>query len=234
MKNETVLVAILKNKNDQRILLKHHWYRIPVEFLPKREFKYLAFYQPTIFGKHGKRIEYYARVLRRKVCKRISLLPKEAKHPRANDNYLKLEFAEVKKLPRPIRNIIPRRVSFGFTTLKNLFSSRDILELYGVPATEQIIGQRLKYFGIKAEPEFPVSIKNKRFRLDFAIVRGDKRIAIECDNYRAHANKAQKRKDKIKDVYLRRAGWRVIRLKEQDIVENPDSCIEKIKKLTRS
>ncbi len=229
--DKLVLVGVLKSKNDRRILLRHRWYRIPVEFLPKRRFEYIAFYQPIIFGKHGKRVEYYGKVLRKKVYKRIQLLPKEPDHPRAKDDYLKVEFAELKRLPRPVRNIIPRRVFFGFTSLGNLLSARDILELYGVPATEQIVGRRLKRYGIRATPEFSVRIEGKRFRLDFAIIRGGKCIAVECDNYKAHANKLQKRKDKMKDAYLRRAGWRVIRLKERDIIENLDSCIKRVQKV---
>ena len=229
--DKIVLVSVLKSKNDRRILLRHRWYRIPVEFLPKRRFEYIAFYQPLIFGKHGKRIEYYGKVLRKKVYQRIQLLPKEPDHLRAKDDYLKVEFAELKRLPRPVRNIIPRRVFFGFTSLKNLLSARDILELYGVPATEQIVGRRLKRCGIKAASEFPIRIRGKRFRLDFAIIRGERCIAIECDNYKAHANKPQRRKDKMKDAYLRRAGWRIIRLKERDIIENLDSCIKRIQKV---
>ena len=64
-KNKIVLVGVLKNKRDLGILLEKHWYRIPVFFLPKKKFDYLAFYQPEGFGRRGKRIEYYARVVRR-------------------------------------------------------------------------------------------------------------------------------------------------------------------------
>lgn len=227
---KTVLVGVLKNKNDRRILLRERWYRIPVEFLPKRRFAYVAFYQPAAFGKKGKRIEYYARVRRKKVLRRTKLLPKETSHPRARENYLKIEFGEVKRLPRPVRNVIPRRVSFGFTDLKTLLSARDILELYGVPKTEQIVKSRLKKLGIKPLSEFPVSIKGKRFRIDLAVFSPNGRLAIECDNYKAHLGKPQKSKDKTKDSYLRRAGWRVIRLKEKDIIENLDACMRRIKK----
>ena len=232
--NKSVLVGVLKNRRDQRILLKRCWYRIPAGFLPKRKFRYVAFYQPAVFGRGGKRIEYYAKVLRRRVVKRIELLPKEPGHPQANDDYLKIEFKEVRKLPRPVKNIVPRRVSFGFTTLKKLFSARDILELYGVPPTERIVGERLRRLGWKAVPEFPVTASGKRFRLDFAITESGKRIAVECDNERAHAGKTQKRKDKAKNFRLRRAGWRVIRLKEKDIVENLDACMRRIQKAIKN
>lgn len=230
-KNKTVLVGVLKNKNDLKILLKEHWYRIPVFYLPKKKFTYIAFYQPAAFGRKGKRIEYYARVARRKIVKRINLLPKEWHHPRAKDDYLKCEFSKIEKLPEPIKNIIPRRISFGFTTLKMLFSARNILELYGVPPTEQIIERRLKQLGIEIRAEFPVSIKGKRFRIDLAIFKNNQKIAIECDNFKAHAGKFQRAKDRIKNFYLRREGWRVIRLKERDIIEHLDRCLARIQKI---
>ncbi|MEX2033476.1 MAG: DUF559 domain-containing protein [Candidatus Colwellbacteria bacterium] len=228
---ETVLVGVLKSRNDQRILLQEHWYRIPAAFLPKRKFQYVAFYQPATFGRQGKQIDYYAKVSRRRIRKRISLLPREKDHPRAKDNYLKLEFKEVKKLLRPVKNIIPRRVYFGFTTLQDLFSARNILELYHVPPTEEIVGRYLKSHGIKFQSEFPVSVNKKRFRLDFAIIHNGKHVAIECDNEKAHANKLQRRKDKIKDAYLRRVGWQVIRLKERDVIENIDACTARVKQV---
>ena len=227
---KTVLVGVLKSKNDLKILLKKHWYRIPLCYLPKRKFKYIAFYQPAVFGRWGKRIEYYGRVTRRKIIKRINLLPNESKHLRAQDDYLKCHFTKIEKLSKPIRNIIPRRVSFGFTTLKKLFSSRNILELYDVPPTEQIVEKRLRQLGIETKPEYTVLLNGRRFRVDLAIFKNGRKIAIECDNLKAHRGKFQKTKDKIKNLYLRRSGWRVIRLKERDIMEHLDRCVLRIQK----
>lgn len=221
----TVLVSVLKNKSDLRILLKDNWYRIPMAFLPKRKFTYLAFYQPALFGRLGKRIRYYARVLSSKTVKRIDLLPKERNHPRAHDYYLRIELAWIKKLARPIRNIIPRRVSFGFTTLKSLLKAGDILELYGISPTEQIVDRGLNRLGIKTKKEFSVSKGGKRYRLDLAVFCRNGRIAIECDNRKAHSSSAQIDKDKMKDKFLKRHGWHIIRLTERDIIERLDYCL---------
>src|SRR3989338_7041011 len=206
LKSASVLVGVLKNKNDLRILLRDYWYRIPAVFMPKRQFKYLAFYQPAIFGRNGKRILYYACVVKREIVKRIALLPKETKHPRAHDDSIKITFQRIKELSRPIKNIIPRRISFGFTTLKKLLSAKDILELYGVPKTEQIMEKRLKRLGIKLNTEHSISMvrpphhkkEGKRYRIDIAVFCRDGQIAIECDNRKAHSSKAQTAKDKKK------------------------------------
>lgn len=232
--SKTVLVGVLKSVNDRRILLKSGWYRIPIAFLPKRKFRYLAFYQPAVFGKRGKRIEYYARILRKKRTKRIRLLPKEKSHPRAHDDYLKIEFSWIKKLDRPIRNIIPRRVSFGFVSLKTLLSSKNILELYDVPPTEEIMRKGLNHLDVKTVQELGVSSGGRRYRIDLAVFCKNGRIAIECDNLKAHSSKAQRKKDKLKDVFLKRRGWRVVRLKERDIIEKPDNCFARVKKLVEN
>lgn len=223
------MVCILKDKRDLRILLQEKWYRIPMVFLPRRKFTHLAFYQPAEFGRFGKRIQYYARVLNRKTVKRIDLLPKEKNHPRANDDYLKIEVAWIKKLARPIKNVIPRRVTFGFTTLKSLLKAGDILELYGIAPTEQIIERGLNSLGIKTEKELTVSKEGKRYRLDLAVFCRRGRIAIECDNRKAHSG-VQVDKDKIKDAFLKRHGWHVIRLTERDITERLDDCLGQVVK----
>ena len=230
MKKKTVLVCILKHKRDRRILLQERWYRIPVAYLPRRKFTHLAFYQPIEFGRFGKRIQYYARVLKGGIVKRIDLLPKEKNHPRAYEDYVRIEVAWVKKLAHPIKNIIPRRVSFGFTSLRSLLKAGDILELYGIPPTEQIIERGLQRLGIKTEKEFTISKDGKRYRLDLAVFCRKGRIAIECDNLKAHSG-AQVGKDKIKDAFLRRHGWHVIRLKEPDITERLDYCLGLVAKV---
>lgn len=228
-----VLVCVLKSKRDLRILLKENWYRIPVAFLPRRKFAYLAFYQPAEFGRFGKRIQYYARALSSRTVKRIELLPKERSHPCAHDDYLKIELAWVKRLAHPIKNIIPRRVSFGFTSLKSLLKAGDILELYGVAPTEQIVERGLHRLGIKTEKELTISKDGKRYRLDLAVFCRNGRIAIECDNRKAHSG-AQLEKDKLKDKFLKRNGWQLVRLTESDITERLDYCLGQVEKVANS
>ena len=234
VQKKAVLVGVLKSKSDLRILLEEKWYRIPVAFLPKKKFTHIAFYQPIQFGRSGKRIEYYARVAKREVKKRVELLPSEPEHPRACEPYLKCSFRSVEKLPRPIRNIIPRRVSFGFTDLNTLRSARDILQLYGVPATEQIIEKELRRIGIRPNTEYGIMNSGKRYRIDLAIFCKKGKIAIECDNRKAHASKIQRQKDRQKDAALKHLGWRLIRLTEEDILEQLYSCISGIQRAIRS
>lgn len=223
-RNNSALVCVLKGKRDLHLLLRERWYRIPVAFFPKRHFTHLALYQPASFGRRGKRIEYFARVLGKKTARRIELLPDEPLHPRAQDEYVKIIVARAQKLQRPIKNIIPRRVSFGFTTLRALTTARDVLELYGVPKTEQILSARLARSGIATDAERTVSARGRRCRIDLAVWCARGALAIECDNAKAHSSCAQKQKDKQKDAFLKRLGWRVLRFTEQEIVERLDWC----------
>lgn len=227
------MVAVLKSKRDFDLLIKESWYRIPVSHLPARIFKYLAFYQPVSFGNRGKRIVYYAKVLNYRIAKRKNLLPKEAVHPRAENFYLKIRIGKIKKLPHPVKNIIPRRISFGFTTLGRLLKSKNILELYNVVSIEKIMEEKLKRAGIKAMPQFSVICGSKRFRLDFAIFCKKTSIAVECDNKKAHSGKFRRKKDKIKNTLLKQCGWKVIRFPEEDIISDLNGCILKVKKAVR-
>jgi very-short-patch-repair endonuclease len=231
--NKIVLVGVLKSRRDLDLLLTENWYRIPVARAPKLRFHYLAFYEPAVFGRRGKCIRYYARVLSHQTVKRMDLLPAESTHLKARDYYFRIRVDRVRKLPRPIRNIIPRRVSFGFTTLDRLLGSKNILQVYDVVPTEQFVGDGLKSAGIKAASQYHVLGGKKRYRLDFAVFCRKGAIAIECDNKKAHSGLRQREKDGIKDNFLRRRGWVVIRLREYDIVSDLNSCILRIKRAVR-
>lgn len=233
-KDEAVLVGVLKDKRDLEILLKEKWYRIPTRYAPIRQFAYLAFYQPAHFGREGKQIQYYAPVARRQKFLRHILLPGESEHPRAREEYLRVQVRRIKILPRPIRNNTPRRVSFGFTTLSRLKISKNILQLYNILPTEEIMKNNLRHSGVKALPQYYVSVGGKRYCLDFAIFCKRGRIAIECDNKKAHSSTLQKQKDNAKDKHLRRHGWEVVRLTEGEIISNPRACTHSIRRVIKT
>lgn len=219
-KNQIVLVGVLKSQRDFDILLRQHWYRIPVAHAPVQQFQYLAFYQPAGFVRNGKCIRYYARVLGYRTVRRDRLLPDESDHPRARDLYLRIRVGKIQKLARPIRNVIPRRVNFGFTTLHRLRTARDLLQLYDIAPIEQIVEDALRRMKIPVKVQYTIRCGRKHFRLDCAVFCKHGAIAIECDNTASHRTREQKKKDKQKDRTLRVFGWTVLRLSEKEILLN--------------
>lgn len=201
--------------------------------MPRRKFHYLAFYEPARFGRQGKCIRSYARVLRYHTEKRRDLLPDEPHHPGAGENYVKIQIGRILYLSRPIKNMPPRRVSFGFATLERFLTSKNILQLYRVVPSEQIVSRALRSAGIPAVPQYYISGGKKRYCLDFAIVCRRGLIAVECDNLKAHSGTRRQRRDRDKDIFLRRHGWCVIRLTEHTIVSDIRSCVARVRRAVR-
>ena len=61
----TVLVAVMNNPRDLAIVRDQHWYRIPVDRVPRRGLHapILAFYQTGAFGDEKWSVNYYAAAL---------------------------------------------------------------------------------------------------------------------------------------------------------------------------
>ena len=79
------------------------WYRIPLRTAPKVvSVDYLAFYQPGSFGERGGQIEYVASVRGHELASRAELLKEEADHPRANEEYFKIQIGSLERLRKPI------------------------------------------------------------------------------------------------------------------------------------
>lgn len=65
------------------------------------------------------------------------------------------------------------------------------------------------------------------YRIDITIPGA--RIAIEADGKAYHSSPSQKAHDRKKDAYLRRQGWKVIRISGRQINGNLQGVINKIK-----
>jgi hypothetical protein len=94
------LVAVMKNGRDMEIARHHGWYRIPVRTAPKHmDFGWLALYQTNVFKTEGSAVNYYGRVTSRTIVKRWELFPNEPSHPRAQEDYYKITFSRLERLP---------------------------------------------------------------------------------------------------------------------------------------
>ncbi len=89
---------------------------------------------------------------------------------------------------------------------------------------EEAMDEALKENGIEASYNFPIRSKHG-YILDFAIV--DLKIDIECDGEAWH--KKGNSRDRKRNWVLRNMGWKILRFRGKQILENVDECIKEIK-----
>jgi len=82
---------------------------------------------------------------------------------------------------------------------------------------------------IESEHWFGDQEKHGRFRVDFILK--DARLIIELDGYDYHSTKEQLEKDAIRQRYLSRAGYTVIRFTGREINRNPKSCVSEVREI---
>lgn len=87
---------------------------------------------------------------------------------------------------------------------------------------EEKVKEYLKKKGI--DYVFQHSIRTG-FVIDFALL--EQKIAIEVDGKNWHSSKEAQQRDRFKDYMLKREGWKVIRIKEEEI-DNLDSLLSSI------
>jgi hypothetical protein len=114
---DLILVCVLPSPRDLEIARLLGWYRIPLRTAPKVvAVDALAFYQPGTFGEHSGQIEYTSKVRGHELTTRGELLHDEPDHPRAAEEYFKLQLGPLERLPRPIIADKWRRLTFLYTT----------------------------------------------------------------------------------------------------------------------
>jgi len=127
---DLILVAFLPTPRDLEIARLLGWYRIPLRTAPKVvAVDYLAFYQPLTFGERGGQIEYVAEVRGHELTTRGELLQDEADHPRAREEYYKIQIGGFEKLKEPIVADKWKRITFFYTTGEYLLHAKTINDL---------------------------------------------------------------------------------------------------------
>ncbi|MGZ9226671.1 MAG: hypothetical protein ACXW4M_14065, partial [Anaerolineales bacterium] len=90
---------------------------------------YLAFYQPSAFGERGGQIEYIAEVRGHELTTRAELLKDEADHPRAKEEYYKIQIGGLEKLKEIIVSDKWKRITFLYTTGEYLLKAKTLNDL---------------------------------------------------------------------------------------------------------
>src|SRR5215211_5749840 len=127
---DLVLVSFLPTPRDLEIARLLGWYRIPLRTAPKVvAVDYLAFYQPSSFGERGGQIEFIAEVGGHELTTRGELLKDEAGHPRAKEEYYKMQIGGLERLREPILAEKWKRITFLYTTGEYLLHAKTINDL---------------------------------------------------------------------------------------------------------
>ena len=142
---DLILVCVLPGPRDLEIARLLGWYRFPFRTAPKVvAVDALAFYQPGTFGEFGGRIEYLTRVRGYELTKRAELLRDEPEHPRAGEEYFKLQLGPLEKLAHPVVADKWRRLTFLYTTGEYLLKAQTLNELVVQSDERQLLWQSLR------------------------------------------------------------------------------------------
>jgi hypothetical protein len=164
--SDIVLIAFLPNPKDLEIARLLGWYRIPLKSAPKLiAADWLAFYQPKSFGKENRwRIENIAPINGFELATRVDLFKEQPDHPRALEEYYKIQIGEIQTLKTPILADKLKRITFKYTTGEHLLSAETIpeLTLYNDERNRvwRTLRERVKtsqFYKIDDLPELPIA-----------------------------------------------------------------------------
>jgi hypothetical protein len=140
-----VLVCLLPTPRDLEIARLLGWYRIPFRTAPKVvAVDYLAFYQPGSFGDQSGRIEWTAPVRGHELTTRAELLRDEPDHPRAREEYFKVQLGPLERLKQPILADKWKRLTFLYTTGEYLLKAQTLNDLVVQSDERQLLWQSLR------------------------------------------------------------------------------------------
>lgn len=140
-----ILVAYLPTPRDLEIARLLGWYRIPLRSAPKVvAVDYLAFYQPASFGERAGQIEFVSEVRGHELTTRAELLRDEASHPRAREEYYKIQLGGLEKLQSPITTDKWKRITFLYSTGEYFLKAKTINDLVVDGDERQVLWRSLR------------------------------------------------------------------------------------------
>jgi len=142
---DLILVCLLPTPRDLEIARLLGWYRIPLRTAPKVvAVDQLAFYQPSTFADRGGQIEFIAQVKGHELTTRGELLKDEADHPRAKEEYYKIQLGGLEKLSQPIIADKWKRLTFLYTTGEYLLNAKLLNDLVVHAQEREILWKSLR------------------------------------------------------------------------------------------
>jgi hypothetical protein len=211
-----VLVVLVNNRTDWAHVVERGWYRIPLKHMPNPvAASYLAFYQSRVFGADAFRVRFYAPVLRYRLATRRELLPDQPDHPRADEQYYRVEVGPLVELAYPVPSRRLRRITFIPTTLRRLEEADEINDLWLGDDVEEMLWSLFRDAGLKAERRLEIGEGKHRYVVPLAVPDGEGGgVAVFCDEQTRPATLG---------------GWRVLGVPPSEIRGAPDACVERVR-----
>jgi hypothetical protein len=152
---DLVLAAVLKDKRDLEIARVLGWYRIPLKSAPKTvAVDYLALYQTAKFGEDKWAINYIAPVRGHELTTRAQLLRTQPNHPRAGEQYYKIQIGPLERLEHPVPSRAWRRITFLYTTGEHLLRADELNDLIVQSAERDRLWKALRERGLQPERQY--------------------------------------------------------------------------------
>jgi very-short-patch-repair endonuclease len=82
--------------------------------------------------------------------------------------------------------------------------------------------------------DFAPQVTAGPYRVDFALIGRNFKIAIECDGYEFHSSEAQISADNGRDLELMIDGWIVVRFLGRDLWRDVQGCVADVAMLVRA
>jgi hypothetical protein len=187
---DLILVAVMPSPRDLEIARVLGWYRIRYVKAPKTvAVDQVAFYQTARFGAEKWSIHYTAPVLGHELVTRAELLRTERDHPRAKEQYFKLQLGPLETLARPIPSLKWRRLTFFYTTGERLLQATEINDLIVDGEERELLWTALKEHGLPAEAAYE---SRRGLQVDFAILCALGNLGVLIDDQKAGERPALK------------------------------------------
>jgi very-short-patch-repair endonuclease len=229
-----VLVAILPKLLDFEIARTRLWYRVPLDQVHGRlrdcwPPKWLAFYQPKVFGAEAHSINYFGRVVNIREVARHELFPDEPHDDRSLRRYCQLFLEDLRRTERPIRSPSWRRINFIPTTWRKFVAAAEINDLFDDSPLEDLVWSEFKSRGIPAQRQWRIELGGRSYFLDFAIYCASGKLDVETDGDTWHANPERAAADNLRDNDLQSDGWKLLRFGTRQIREKLGQyCVPKV------
>jgi hypothetical protein len=180
-----ILVSIIPTPRDLEIARVLGWYRIPFRYAPKVvRVDYVAFYQPSSFGKsHSGMVESFAEVKGIELTTRAELIKDEPDHPRATEEYYKVQVGGLQFLEKPIIAGRWKRITFLYTTGELFSSANTVRDLVVKTEERKILWHSLREKASQFQEYQQVDLPNFANDPDLVMMLGDLELIRDEQNW---------------------------------------------------